>query len=69
MVIDGNTYHISKGTTVFIPRNAEHGIENSSHEPLKSMFLRMLYKIFGDLTRNQADKIRALIFSWSGVYH
>lgn len=39
VAIDGNIYPVSKGATVFIPGNAEHGIENTGHGPLKWLYV------------------------------
>lgn len=34
VVIDGTEYVVSKGTVVFIPGDAEHGVRNDGGEPL-----------------------------------
>lgn len=39
VTIDGVSYNVSKGATVFIPGNAEHGIKNSSNIELKWFYV------------------------------
>ncbi|KAH8692184.1 RmlC-like cupin domain-containing protein [Talaromyces proteolyticus] len=39
VLIDGETYRVSKGSTVFIPSDAEHGVINSGQQPLKWFYV------------------------------
>lgn len=55
VTIDGNISRVEKGTTVYIPSNAEHGIVNTGSEELRwfyvfptSAFADVVYRFTGD---------------------
>lgn len=39
VTIDGSSHPVEKGSTVFIPGDAEHGIVNNGEEPLKWFYI------------------------------
>ncbi|KAJ5748165.1 uncharacterized protein N7511_009861 [Penicillium nucicola] len=48
MTVDGVTTAVHAGCTVFIPRNAEHGIVNTSDKPLRWFYVFAVGS-FGDI--------------------
>jgi oxalate decarboxylase/phosphoglucose isomerase-like protein (cupin superfamily) len=48
MTIDGKDHHIEKGSAVFVPGNAEHGIVNGGEEELR-WFYMFPTTAFGDV--------------------
>jgi mannose-6-phosphate isomerase-like protein (cupin superfamily) len=64
VVIDGNTCPVSKGSTVFIPGNSEHGIENTGHGLLKwfyvfptGSFADVVYRFSEDSQKNKGKSM------------